>query len=224
MTARRFGGSYVFALFALVHCEREHDAAREVHTKKEGSKTAHNTDPQPTTTQTAYVPTNVEVPSCTCVSRGEARNTFVLQPPTLQGDARRWYFGWTPHLVQKPSGYSSMSSGFYAGASDAGLESVVPLAPDATKLRAAMACEGEIVALVSGSVASAWSGSDNGELIWTHKLPAPMADATDDVAPSSGTMFDVACTGTLPVAGGVFTVPLAKGKKITLSIQDGTTR
>jgi hypothetical protein len=81
-----------------------------------------------------------------------------------------------------------------------------------------MACENEIVAVVAGDVASAWTGTDSGELLWTRKLPAPYAFATDAGIKTE----DVVCAPALGVTGNVFTVPLAKGKTVALSIRDGS--
>ncbi len=197
----------------------------------EEHKASHTKDLHPVTTASAPPPAtasvnypsiaDIPVPSCKCVSRGgSAKNTFALQAPPPVGLSDSWWFKW-----HQQSGISELKSGFHPQQSDGGLAAVLPPTSGTTKIRAAIACEGDIVALVSGNVASGWSGNDGGELIWNTKLPSALADVdagapapTNDGVPS----FDVACTRELAVFAGAATVDLASGKHVSLSMRDGT--
>jgi hypothetical protein len=177
-------------------------AKHEAHAARTTPATATTT--AATRTLQTFAP--IPVQSCTCVSRANGKNTFVLERPL---DAGRWHVKW-----EQVSGFQSMKNGFWLGESDAGAATSVPRGT--AQLEAVMACENEIVAIVAGDVASAWSGTDSGELLWTRKLPAPYAFPKDAGA------TDIACAPALGVTGNVFTVPLAKGRPIALSIRDGS--
>ena len=200
--------TFGIAFLSEKHKDKEHKEEPSAD-KHESHRTAKTTPATATTTATPTPepepPPPVAIASCTCVSRANGKNTFVLEQPPAGGP---WHVKW-----DQSAGFASMHSGFWLGDSDAGAAISVPR--DTTQLHAAMACENEIVAIVAGDVASAWTGTDSGELLWTRKLPSPYA------FPSDAGTGDVGCAPVLGVTGNVFTVQLAKGKTITLSIRDG---
>jgi hypothetical protein len=200
--------------------EREpevHKASKDLHPVTTASEL-------PAATASIYYPTmaDIPVPSCKCVSRaGAAKNTFALQAPPPVGLSDSWWFKW-----QQQTGMSDLNSGFHPQQSKGGVAAVLPPQEGTTKVRAAIACEGDIVALVSGNVASGWSGNDGGELIWNTKLPSALADGDAGAPAPTNTSgvpsFDVACTRELAVFAGAVTLDMVNGKRVALSMRDGT--
>jgi hypothetical protein len=199
-------GVFVYAEIAPTK-HKKHEEEEPAADKHDLHRSARTTTTTTTTTTVPDVVLPVAIASCTCVSRANGKNTFVLEH--LADGSGPWHVQW-----EQVSGFASMRSGFWLGASDAGAATSIPRGT--TRLHAVMACENDIVAVVAGDVASAWTGTDRGELLWTRPLPAPYA------FPSDAGTEDIACAPPLGVSGNVFTVPLAKGKTIALSIRDGS--
>jgi hypothetical protein len=88
------------------------------------------------------------------------------------------------------------------------------------RLRMALACDGDVAAFVSGSVATGWSIPGQ-KLAWTAALPAAMPEPS--VAVPAGAGADVGCT-VLPVRGGVIALALEGNRRVTLNVKTGKLR
>jgi hypothetical protein len=197
---------------------------KEKHHEKNKSEEGHARTTDPTTEDTATAPVPIappewiRVPSCTCVARGGgAKNTFILEAPTPPHTT--WYMDWMQASAMLDSHHVLV-----LGKGEAGANAVLPPRADVTTLRMAFACDGDIAVLVSGNLASGWAGNDNGELIWTTKLPAPIAAPAIDAAVTPSppeAALDVACTHVLSVTGGLAALTLTNGRHVSLAMHDG---
>jgi hypothetical protein len=160
-------------------------------------------------------PALVSVRSCSCVSASNAgTNTYVLEAPTTGHSA--WSFEWTQH-----AGFVETESTVPLGSNDVGAV-VLPPTAGTSKLRLAIACDGPVVALLAGKVATGWAGPRGGRA-WTTSLPGTFTPklAPADPAPPKDATVDVACATPLRVDDGSVALTLDDGKHVHLSLKDG---
>jgi hypothetical protein len=195
-----FSAAIVSSMVALAIFEKhehkekndEKKEAANVKTGHAGDKLTGQQNAMPTSdpiVEAAADPSGAVVSSCTCST---ARDRFTLMASDTSSG--QWY------VIR-----SSLLFPINAGGS--GL-------PPASKsaLRAAMGCDEDVVALVSGNVAVAWSMTGSGAPQWTRKLPSPIANAPQSMG----------CSGVLPVRDGRMTVTLVNGQHVSLSMRDGS--
>jgi hypothetical protein len=193
-----FCGVLVSLMVGLALLERhEHRQKNDANKEAANIKAGHAGDkltgqemaaPDPTTeTPVPIDPGSAVVSSCTCNTPSDR---FMLMASERNGGS--WY-------VIRSSLLFSINAG------DSGV-----LPSSASALHAAIGCDGDVVALVSGKVAAAWSMTGSGAPQWTRKLPAAVANAPQSMGCSD-----------LLVRDGRMNVPLANGKTISLSMRNG---
>jgi hypothetical protein len=99
---------------------------------------------------------------------------------------------------------------------------VTSLLPDGP-LRFAMACDGDIVALVRDTFAAAWNvtlASDMA-LVWTAKLPRPLDVSAVQLVTEPRMSRATGCLRALPVDHGSITIPLQGGSSMKVSLSNG---
>jgi hypothetical protein len=205
------GGGAVFSATVVYFVARTTDVApppatasvtRDAGTSSKGQRQSQPPPP----------PAFASVRSCTCVSASnEGTDTYVLEAPTASH--QQWRFDWTHH-----AGFVETESTVRVVAAD-GPAAVLPLPAGASKLLG-MACDGPVVALVSGKVATGWAGP-RGARAWNVSLPAAFTPKMDPTALAASEGLDVACAKALAVNDGVVALTLDSGKTVHLSLKDG---
>jgi hypothetical protein len=165
--------------------------------------------PAEKTAAPAPAPTPAPVAGCVCVSGDGARQPRIDARLGYlpRGGSHEWELDVTTHPAGQP--YVSMGSSSTLETHDS---TVPPLGVGPT-LHIGIACDGTVVAFVSGKTMSAWSTASM-HLVWTATLPAAAME------PAGG---GIACFP-LGEQGDAVVVPLANGKRVTVPLATGKWR
>jgi hypothetical protein len=202
------GGGAVVSVMVVYFASRSTDASAPPAAASVTRDAATSVKSQP---KPPPPPAFAPVPSCTCASASnEGTETYVLEAPTP--GHQQWRFDWTHH-----AGFIETESTVRIVAAD-GPAAVLPAPAGASRLFG-MACDGPVVALVAGKVATGWAGP-RGARAWNVALPAAFTPKTETpLAASAG--VDVACARTLSVVDGTVALTLDNGKTVHLALKDG---